>query len=161
MPSICNRCPVAIPLVNGIAYSLVNLLEAHAMLKKFIWWTGLSDFLVGFGTWAGAVMIALAPEPVKGQFVPLITLGTFLMMAAALLMWSSHDMAERAPVFFWQGLVRLTAVCAVIYAVPHQLSETWEYALLGIDGPIGLVYVIGAMKVTGRSFVQLLACKTQ
>jgi hypothetical protein len=130
------------------------------MLQKFIWWTGLSDFLVGAGTWAGAIGVAMAAEPVMGQFVPLITLGTFLMMAAALLMWSSHDMANRAPVFFWQGLVRLSAVLAVIYAVPHQLSEQWEYALLAIDGPIGLVYVIGAMKVTGCSFVQLLGCKT-
>jgi hypothetical protein len=130
------------------------------MLQKFIWWTGLSDFLVGAGTWAGAIGVAMAAEPVLGQFVPLITLGTFLMMAAALLMWSSHDMVNRAPVFFWQGLVRLSAVLAVIYAVPHQLSEQWEYVLLAIDGPIGLVYVIGAMRVTGCSFVQLLGCKT-
>lgn len=130
------------------------------MLQKFIWWTGLSDFLVGAGTWAGALGVAMAAEPVKGQFVPLITLGTFLMMAASLLMWSSHDMRNRAPVFFWQGLVRLSAVAAVIYAVPNLLSERWEYALLAIDGPIGLVYVLGAMKVTGCSFVQLLGCKT-
>ena len=130
------------------------------MLQKFIWWTGLSDFLVGAGTWAGAIGVAMAAEPVKGQFVPLITLGTFLMMAAALLMWSSHDMASRAPVFFWQGLVRLSAVSAVVYAVPNLLSETWEYALLAIDLPIGLVYVLGAMKVTGCSFGQLLACRT-
>lgn len=130
------------------------------MLQKFIWWTGLSDFLVGAGTWAGAVGVASAAEPEMGQFVPLVTLGTFLMMAAALLMWSSHDMANRAPVFFWQGLVRLSAVSAVIYAVPNLLSESWEYALLAIDGPIGLVYVFGALKVTGCSFGQLLACKT-
>lgn len=130
------------------------------MLQKFIWWTGLSDFLVGALTWAGAIGVAMAAEPVKGQFVPFMTLGAFLMMAAALLMWASHDMVNRAPVFFWQGLVRLTAVSAVIYAVPNQLSETPEYFLLAIDGPIGLVYVIGAMKVTGCSFGQLLACKT-
>ena len=129
------------------------------MLQKFIWWTGLSDFLVGAGTWAGAVGVAMAPEPVLGQFVPLSTLGTFLMMAAALLMWSSHDMENRAPVFFWQGLVRLSAVLAVCYAVPNQLSESWEYALLAIDGPIGLVYVLGASRVTGSSFSELLACK--
>lgn len=130
------------------------------MLQKFVYWTGMSDFLVGFATWAGAVGVAFADPPVKGQFVPLITLGTFLLMAAALLVWSSHDMKNRAPVMFWQGLVRLSAICAVVYAVPHHLSETWEYALLGIDGPIGLTYVIGAMKVTDRSFVELLQCKT-
>jgi hypothetical protein len=82
-------------------------------------------------------------------------------MAAALLVWSSHDMAKRAPVFFWQGLVRLSAISGVLYAVPHQLSEPWEYGLLAIDGPIGLVYVIGAMKVTGCSFFELLQCKTE
>ena len=130
------------------------------MLQKFIWWTGLLDFLVGAGSWVGAFAIATAAEPALGQFVPLMTLGTFLMMAAALLMWSSHDMANRAPVFFWQGLVRLSAISGVIYAVPHALGDSWEYALLAIDGPIGLVYVIGAMKVTGCSFVQLLGCKT-
>ena len=130
------------------------------MLQKFVYWTGASDFLVGFGTWAGALGIAAAAEPAKGQFVPLITLGTFLLMAAACLMWASHDMKGRAPVIFWQGLVRLSAIAAVIYAVPHQLSETWEYALLAIDGPIGLTYVIGAKRVTGCSFLQLLQCKT-
>ncbi len=122
------------------------------MLKKFVWWTGASDFLVGAGTWVGAIGVALADVPVKGQFVPLVTLGTFLMMAAACLMWASHDIANRSPVVFWQGLVRLSAIAAVIYAVPHGLSETWEYALLAIDGPIGLTYVIGSMRATGSSF---------
>ncbi|MCB9626545.1 MAG: hypothetical protein H6725_04150 [Sandaracinaceae bacterium] len=130
------------------------------MLKKFVYWTGMSDFLVGLGTWGGAVGVAINEPGVQGKFVPLITLGTFLLMAAALLMWSSHDMKTRAPVFFWQGLVRLSAISAVVYAVPHGLSMTWEYGLLAIDGPIGLVYVIGAMKVTGASFVDLLQCKT-
>jgi len=41
--------------------------------------------------------IAMAVAPVKGQFVPFIALGTFLLMAAALLMWSSHDMRNHAP----------------------------------------------------------------
>lgn len=131
-----------------------------SLLQKFVYWTGATDFLVGFGTMAGAIQIAMAAEPVKAQFVPLMTLGMFLMMAAACLMWASHDIKNRAPVIFWQGLVRLTAVCSVIYAVPNLLSETWEYALLGWDGPIGLVYVIGSMKVTGCSFFQLLQTKT-
>ena len=96
----------------------------------------------------------------KGQFVPLVTLGTFLMMAAGCLTWASHDLSNRAPVVFWQGLVRLSAICAVVYAVPHALSDAWEYALLGIDGPIGLTYVIGAMRTTKRSFVELLMGKS-
>jgi hypothetical protein len=126
------------------------------MFQKFVYWTGALDFLVGFGTWAGAAGVAMNDVAVKGQFVPLVTLGTFLCMAAACLMWASRDIEGRSPVIFWQGLVRLSAILAVIYAVPNALSETWEYALLGFDGPIGLAYVIGSIKRSGRSFAQHL-----
>ena len=125
------------------------------MLQKFVYWTGALDFLVGAGTWAGALT-----NPQPGQFVALMTLGMFLMMAAACLMWASQDMLNRSPVIFWQGLVRLMAVCAVLYAVPNGLSETWEYGLVVFDGSIGLTYVLGMMRVTGFSVLQLLACKT-
>lgn len=124
------------------------------MLQKFVYITGALDFLVGAGTWAGALA-----DPQPGQFVALMTLGTFLMMAAACLMWASRDMANRAPVIFWQGLVRLTAVSAVIYAVPNGLSQQWEYALVAFDGTIGLTYVIGMMRVTGNSFLGCLLCR--
>ncbi len=125
------------------------------MLQKFVYWTGALDFLVGAGTWAGALS-----NPQPGQFVALMTLGMFLMMAAACLMWASQDMLNRSPVIFWQGLVRLTAVSAVLYAVPNGLSETWEYGLVVFDGGIGLTYVLGMMRVTGFSLLQLLVCRT-
>ena len=124
------------------------------MLQKFVYWTGFLDFLVGAGTWAGALV-----NPQPGQFVALMTLGMFLMMAAACLMWASKDMLNRAPVIFWQGLVRLTAVSAVLYAVPNGLSESWEYSLVAFDGVIGLTYVIGMLKLTGVSFPQLIMCR--
>jgi hypothetical protein len=126
------------------------------MLQKFVYITGALDFLVGAGTWYGALS-----NPQPGQFVALMTLGTFLMMAAACLMWASQDMENRAPVIFWQGLVRLTAVSSVLYAVPNGLSEQWEYALVAFDGTIGLTYVIGMIKVTGGSFIDCLLCKTK
>jgi hypothetical protein len=124
------------------------------MLQKFVYWTGALDFVVGAAVWAGAMS-----NPQPQQFVPLMTLGTFLMMAAACLMWASADMRGRAPVIFWQGLVRITAVCSVLYAVPHGWSETWEYGVAGFDGVIGLTYVIGAMRVTGLGFLQSLMCR--
>lgn len=124
------------------------------MLQKFVYWTGLLDFLVGAATWGAALA-----DPQPGQFVPLMTLGTFLMMAAACLMWASKDMVNRSPVIFWQGLVRLTAVSAVLYAVPNGLSESWEYSLVAFDGVIGLTYVIGMMKLTGLSLPGLLMCR--
>jgi hypothetical protein len=124
------------------------------MLQKFVYITGALDFLVGAGTWAGALA-----DPQPGQFVALMTLGAFLMMAAACLMWASKDMVNRSPIIFWQGLVRLTAVSAVLYAVPNGLSQTWEYSLVVFDGTIGLVYVLGMMKVTGLSLFGLILCR--
>ena len=124
------------------------------MLQKFVYITGALDFLVGAATWAGALA-----DPQPGMFVALMTLGMFLMMAAACLMWASKDMANRAPIIFWQGLVRLTAVSAVIYAVPNGLSQQWEYALVAFDGTIGLTYVLGMMRVTGGSFIDCLMCR--
>jgi len=123
------------------------------MLQKFVYWTGALDFLVGAASWAAALA-----DPRPGQFVALMTLGTFLMMAAACLMWASRDMAARAPVIFWQGLVRLSAALAVVYAVPAGLAEAWEYVLVAFDGPVGLAYVVGMIRVTGSSFFQLLRC---
>jgi hypothetical protein len=125
------------------------------MLQKFVYITGALDFLVGAATWGGALY-----DPQPGQFVALMTLGMFLMMAAACLMWASKDMENRAPVIFWQGLVRLTAVCSVIYGVQVGLSQQWEYALVAFDGVIGLTYVIGMTRVTGCSPIELLQCKT-
>ena len=48
------------------------------MLQKFVYITGALDFLVGAGTWYGALS-----DPRTGQFVALMTLGMFLMMVAA------------------------------------------------------------------------------
>lgn len=124
------------------------------MLQKFVYITGALDFLIGAGVWYGALS-----NPQPGQFVAFMTLGTFLMMAAACLMWASKDMLSRAPVIFWQGLVRLTAVCSVLYAVPLGLALPAEYALVAFDGTIALVYLIGMVKHTGKSPLALLLCK--
>jgi hypothetical protein len=125
------------------------------MLQKFVYWTGALDFLVGLATWAGAVI-----DPQPDSFVPLMTLGTFLMMAAACLMWASKDMLNRSPVIFWQGLVRLTAVSAILYAIPNGLMEPAIYAVAVFDGVIGLTYVIGIARLTGLSIPGLLMCAT-
>jgi hypothetical protein len=47
----------------------------------------------------------------------------------------------------------------VLYAVPAGLSQTWEYSLVAFDGTIGLVYIIGMIRVTGCSPLELLRCK--
>jgi len=125
------------------------------LLQKFVYVTGAFDFLVGIASWVGALA---DPQP---AFVGLMTLGMFLFMAAACLMWASKDMKRRAPVIFWQGLVRLMAVGSMLYAIPAGLAETWGYGLVVFDGLVGLTYVIGMMRVTGCTLIELLCCKTE
>ena len=126
------------------------------MLQKFVFVTGLLDILIGLATW-----IAPLTDPQKGTFVAFMTLGAFLMFAGAALMWASKDLATRAPVVFWQGLVRLTAVVSILYAVPAGLSFVWEYAVAAFDGVISLVYIFGTAKHLGVSPMKLLAGQTR
>ena len=48
------------------------------MLQKLVYISGALDYLVGAGVWCRARY-----DPQPGQFVGLMTLGMFLMMAAA------------------------------------------------------------------------------
>lgn len=123
------------------------------MLRQFIWWTSAIYFVVGIGVWASAMS-----DPQPGQFVALITLGAFLMMAAVLLIWASEDIYYRAPVIIWQGLVRIAAACSILFAVPFALAEQWQYALAAFDGVVATVYIFGARHVTGMSLARLVLC---
>lgn len=125
------------------------------MLRKFVLVTGFLDIPIGLATWAAAIA-----EPHDTHFGALMTAGTFLMFAGAALMWASQDMAVRAPIIFWQGFVRLTAVASIIYMVPAGIAESWQYGIVAFDGTIALVYIIGMMQHTGASFFRLMVGQT-
>jgi hypothetical protein len=125
------------------------------VLRKFVLVTGFLDIPIGLATWAAAIL-----EPQDTHFGALMTCGAFLMFAGAALMWSAQDMKGRAPIIFWQGLVRLTAVASIIYMVPKGIADSWQYGICAFDGTIALVYIIGMMKHTGASPLQLIIGKT-
>ena len=127
------------------------------MLVKFVFWTGASDFLVGGLTIYGAISVLVNENP--QQFVPLMVLGMFLVMAAACLMWASRDLVRRYPIIFWQGLVRLTAAGSILLALASGIAEQSLYFLVAFDGIIGVTYVVGSMKVTKSSFLACVLCK--
>ena len=129
------------------------------MLRKFVFWTGASDFLVGGLTIYGAVSILINENENHEQFVPLMVLGMFLAMAAACLMWASRDLVRRYPIVFWQGLVRLTAAGSILLALVNGIAEQSLYFLVAFDGIIGVTYVVGSMKVTKSSFFACVLCK--
>ena len=125
------------------------------MLRNFVLITGFLDIPIGLATWAAAIL-----EPHDTHFGALMTCGAFLMFAGAALMWSSQDLKVRAPIVFWQGLVRLTAVAAILYMVPAGIADSWQYGIVAFDGIIALVYVIGTIRLTGAGFFGLLFGKT-
>jgi len=125
------------------------------VLRKFVLITGFLDIPIGLATWAAAIA-----EPQDTHFGALMTCGAFLMFAGAALMWASQDMNVRAPVIFWQGFVRLTAVASIIYMVPAGIAESWQYGIVAFDGAIAVVYIIGMMRHTGASFFELMMGKT-
>ena len=127
------------------------------MLRKFVFWTGASDFLVGGLTIYGAISSLINENP--QQFIPLMVLGMFLVMAAACLMWASRDLVRRYPIVFWQGLVRLTAAGSILIASVSGIAEQSLYFLVAFDGIIGVTYVVGSMKVTKSSFLACVLCK--
>ena len=125
------------------------------MLRKFVLITGFLDIPIGFGTWAGALS-----ESPDTHFAALMTAGSFLIFAGAALMWSAQDLDVRAPIVFWQGFVRLTAVATILWMVPQGLADSWQYGVVAFDGLIALVYIFGMMKHTGTSFFKLMIGKT-
>ena len=125
------------------------------MFRKFVWVTGFLDILIGLGVWTQPLM-----APQEGTFVSLMTLGAFLMFAGAALMWASKDLDVRAPIVFWQGLVRLTAVCSILYGVPNGLATPYEYGVAVFDGVISMTYILGTIRLTGVSGFALLRGRT-
>lgn len=124
------------------------------VFRKFVLITGGLDIPIGLATMAAALF-----EPHDAHFGALMTCGAFLMFAGAALLWSAADLNVRAPIVFWQGLVRLTAVGSILYMVPAGLAESWQYGVVAFDGVIALVYIVGSLQHTGQGFFGLLAGK--
>lgn len=126
------------------------------MLRKFVLITGALDIPIGLATIAAALF-----EARDAHFGALMTCGAFLIFAGAALVWASADLRARAPIVFWQGFVRLTAVGSILYMVPAGLAESWQYAVVAFDGVIALVYIVGTIRFTGMGFAHLMLGKSE
>ncbi|SOH95343.1 hypothetical protein SAMN06273572_11012 [Monaibacterium marinum] len=121
------------------------------MFKKFVVATALLNFL-----FAPMVIAQAVQNPAPASFVFSFTIAGFFMMAASLLIWASRDLPARAPVLFWSAVSRLVAITTVTYAVPNGLADPSQYAFVVFDGVTAIIYILGALRVTGRSFLDFL-----
>lgn len=140
---------ISLPELVGFAY------RSCIVLRKFVFITGALDIPIGLATIAAALL-----QPRDEHFGALMTVGAFLMFAGAALVWAAQDMTARAPIVFWQGFVRLTAVGSILYMVPAGLAESWQYGVVVFDGVIALVYIFGTMQLTGAGFFGLMMGKS-
>ena len=113
-------------------------------MKRFVFWTGGLDLLMGLA----AVVSTLFAAP-TASFHLVFVIGGFLMFCGAALMWASQDLANRGPVVFWQGLVRLMAVGGNLYAVQAGLADSSLYGATVLDAVIGPIYLIGITRLLG------------
>jgi hypothetical protein len=125
------------------------------VFRKFVLVTGALDFPIGLGVLARGVL-----DPQAESFTALIPLGVFLCFAAAALIWAAQDLEVRAPIVFWQGLVRLFSVVGIVYAIAAGLEGAEQIAVCIFDGSISAVYLIGCVRLTGASPIQLLLGRT-
>lgn len=125
------------------------------MFRTFVYVTGALDVPIGIATMAAAIF-----EPHDAHFAALMTCGAFLLFAGAALVWASRDLSVRAPIVFWQGFVRLTAVASILYMIPAGLAESWQFAVVAFDGVIALVYIVGTMRLTDAGFAGLMVGKS-
>lgn len=121
------------------------------MFKKFIIGTALLNFL-----FAPMIIGQAVQMPNPANFVFSFTLAGFFIMAASLLIWATRDLVARAPVAFWSAISRLAAITAVLYAVPNGLADPSQYAFVLFDGLVSLIYIVGSLRVTGRSVLDFL-----
>ena len=144
---------------SGPLISLPEILEfaygRGTVFRKFVFITGALDIPIGLAAIAAALF-----EPHDTHFAALMTVGAFLLFAGAALMWATDDLETRAPIVFWQGFVRLTAVASILYMVPAGLAESWQYGVAIFDGIIGSVYVLGSVQSSGAGFFGLMVGKS-
>ena len=124
-------------------------------MKKFVFWTGIYDIVM-----AGTIS---CPWVAKMLGVPLPESYFWLWFAAALVIYlgvvlviSSRNMKARAPVIYWEGILRLVGfVLMAGFGIFGGLGLA--VTLLGVvDLIIGLVYLFGLPKALKTPAMNIL-----
>jgi hypothetical protein len=124
-------------------------------MRKFVFWTGIYDIVM-------ASTIS-CPWVVKMLGVPLPESYFWLWFAAALVIYlgvvlviSSRNMTARAPLIYWEGILRLVGfVLMAGFGIFGGLGLA--VTLLGIvDLIIGLVYLVGLPKALNTPAMNII-----
>lgn len=125
------------------------------MFRLFVIVTGWFDILLGL-----YIGFSATPQADNGLFLYPIMIGSFLVFCGACLVWAAQDIPTRAPVIFWQALVRLTAVVTILIGVPSGWVGSENLAAAVMDGIVAPIYLVGVCRALRVSPFRLLIGRT-
>lgn len=102
------------------------------------------------------IILTAIGNPTPESFSISFALAGFLIMTGALLVWASRNLPERAPVLFWNAVVRAMASFATVYAISINLEDATRYAFVVFDLTAAIILMVGAIKASQRSFWEFL-----
>ena len=119
-------------------------------MKKFVFWSGIYDIVMA-GTLACPWVVRMMGVTLPESYFWLWFAAALVMYLGVVLVISSRDIKARAPVIYWEGILRLVGfVLMAGFGIFGGLGLA--VALLGVvDLVIGLVYLVGlprALKTT-------------
>ena len=123
-------------------------------MKKFVFWTGVYNVLLGLGFLLPPLVEFLGvPVPESAVWVQLPA--TFVIYLGILLILCSRSLRSRASIVCWEGILRIAAFLLLAgYGLFGGLGISM--ALVGtIDLVIGLIYVFGLPRSLGVKGSQL------
>ncbi len=74
-------------------------------MKTFVFWTGLFSVLAGVGLQFSVVASTLMPTEQPGMLLHLF--GLIAVFLGIMLILSARDLAHRAPLVMWEGILRI------------------------------------------------------
>ena len=124
-------------------------------MKKFVFWTGVYNILIGLGFLFPPLVDFLGvPTPESGFWVQFSAI--IVIYLGLLLILCSRSLRSRASIVYWEGILRIVAFFLLAgYGFFGGLGISM--ALVGVvDLVIGLIYVFGLPRSLGVKGSQLL-----
>ncbi|MGQ1910737.1 hypothetical protein ACT3CE_13235 [Marinifilum sp. RC60d5] len=128
--------------------------KSNSIFQKIVLITGILNFPIGL-----MMIVPALLKPNPETLITTVVVGAFMMFAGTTLIWSTKDLQTRASIVVWNGLVRGIGVLSVVYTTTIGIVPTEQLVVTGLDFLLFLIYIIGSVKITGISFINLLLAK--
>jgi hypothetical protein len=123
-------------------------------VRSFIFWTGLISVLAGAGLQFPIVAATLMPKEQPGMLLHMF--GLMAIFLGVMLVISSRDLAHRAPMVVWEGILRTGGFLVM---TGYGLWGGGGYLMIGsgfFDLVIGVAYIVWLPRHLGVSASALL-----